>query len=201
MKRCSKCKTEKQFFCFSTNSKAKDGLHGWCRNCVNKARKENSEKYKETRRRYYRDNAEKINAKLRIYKSTEEFKRKKSKWDKEYREKNKEKISEKKSAYYSDRKHLRRQEYQRNKQRYIARVYERNYRIKCLTPPDADKSLIQEFYDESKRLTELTGIKHEVDHIIPISKGGLHHQDNLQILIWIENRKKGARILKIKEAA
>ena len=27
-----------------------------------------------------------------------------------------------------------------------------------------------------------TGIKYEVDHIIPVHKGGRHHPDNLQIL-------------------
>ena len=36
---------------------------------------------------------------------------------------------------------------------------------------------------------------HEVDHIIPLSKGGKHHEDNLQYLIAIENRRKGNKIL------
>jgi 5-methylcytosine-specific restriction endonuclease McrA len=31
---------------------------------------------------------------------------------------------------------------------------------------------------------------YEVDHIIPISKGGKHHPDNLQYLTVTENRKK-----------
>ena len=35
---------------------------------------------------------------------------------------------------------------------------------------------------------------YEVDHIKPISKGGLHHQDNLQILEKILNNKKRAKI-------
>ena len=38
-----------------------------------------------------------------------------------------------------------------------------------------------------------TGLPHEVDHIIPICKGGLHHPDNLQILTMEENRKKGGK--------
>lgn len=40
---------------------------------------------------------------------------------------------------------------------------------------------------------ELTGIKHHVDHIHPISKGGLHVPWNLQILTAEENIKKGAK--------
>ena len=42
----------------------------------------------------------------------------------------------------------------------------------------------------AKQLTEETGVPHEVDHTIPISKGGLHHQDNLQVLTREENRRK-----------
>src|SRR6266566_69942 len=35
---------------------------------------------------------------------------------------------------------------------------------------------------------------YEVDHIIPISKTGLHHPDNLQYLTISENRKKSNKI-------
>lgn len=35
---------------------------------------------------------------------------------------------------------------------------------------------------------------YEVDHIIPISKGGKHHITNLQYLTMQENRRKGNRI-------
>jgi len=34
-----------------------------------------------------------------------------------------------------------------------------------------------------------------VDHIIPVGKGGLHRLDNLQYLSFIENCKKGCKIL------
>jgi hypothetical protein len=36
---------------------------------------------------------------------------------------------------------------------------------------------------------------HEVDHIIPLSKGGTHHEDNLQYLPKLVNRQKGNRLL------
>ena len=55
------------------------------------------------------------------------------------------------------------------------------------TPPDADMSKIKEIYLNCPE-------GYEVDHIIPISKGGLHHQDNLQYLTIFENRSKGNRM-------
>lgn len=35
---------------------------------------------------------------------------------------------------------------------------------------------------------------HEVDHIIPLSKGGEHHEDNLQYLLMHDNRVKYNKI-------
>lgn len=51
---------------------------------------------------------------------------------------------------------------------------------------------------ENKRIKEIylnCSKGYEVDHIIPISKGGLHHPDNLQILTMEENRKKWCNII------
>lgn len=53
--------------------------------------------------------------------------------------------------------------------------------------PNADKEKIKEIY-----LNCPDG--YEVDHIIPLSRGGLHHQDNLQYLLKEENRRKNNRI-------
>lgn len=35
----------------------------------------------------------------------------------------------------------------------------------------------------------------EIDHIIPVSKGGLTTEDNLQTLCWKCNRRKGSKIV------
>ena len=35
---------------------------------------------------------------------------------------------------------------------------------------------------------------HEVDHVIPLSKGGLHHEGNLQYLLKLDNRRKGSKL-------
>lgn len=52
-----------------------------------------------------------------------------------------------------------------------------------------------EIYKKSQDLSESTGVLHHVDHIVPISKKGLHHPDNLQVLTAAENCKKRDKII------
>lgn len=61
------------------------------------------------------------------------------------------------------------------------------------TPIWSDKYEIEEIYQTAKRISLNTGIKHEVDHIIPLQGelvSGLHVPENLQIIPKRENRKK-----------
>jgi 5-methylcytosine-specific restriction endonuclease McrA len=68
--------------------------------------------------------------------------------------------------------------------------------------PDYDRAKVLEIYKEARLTTlklancvatddPLQIIMH-VDHIRPLSKGGAHHQDNLQIISARENLEKGA---------
>jgi hypothetical protein len=64
------------------------------------------------------------------------------------------------------------------------------------TPPWADLDAIRAFYDEAERLTLATGIKHHVDHIIPMQGervSGLHVETNLQVIAGTENIRKHNR--------
>lgn len=56
------------------------------------------------------------------------------------------------------------------------------------TPVDADIDAIRLFYLNCPR-------GYEIDHIIPISKGGLHTLENLQYLTITENRRKSNKLL------
>ncbi len=59
---------------------------------------------------------------------------------------------------------------------------------KFQTPADENIKALQEFYANCPK-------GYEVDHIIPISKGGLHSLSNLQYLPKEENRRKSNKIL------
>lgn len=57
-------------------------------------------------------------------------------------------------------------------------------------PPWANKKVIQSIYIKARQLTKETGIKYEVDHIIPSNHPlvcGLHVESNLQILTEYDN--------------
>lgn len=68
--------------------------------------------------------------------------------------------------------------------------------IERATPRWADRSAIKKVYEECIRLSRETGIRHEVDHIVPL-KGkkvsGLHVHWNLRPIPAATNRAKSNR--------
>ncbi len=61
------------------------------------------------------------------------------------------------------------------------------------TPAWANKQEIEQIYIECTRVSRETGIKHHVDHIIPLrgkTVSGLHVENNLQIITVEENLRK-----------
>lgn len=69
----------------------------------------------------------------------------------------------------------------------------RRARKKNSIPDDFDESEVRKFYAMAESLTKLTGIQFVVDHIRPISRGGLHHQGNLQVITFLDNARKGVK--------
>jgi 5-methylcytosine-specific restriction endonuclease McrA len=92
-------------------------------------------------------------------------------------------------------------EYQRvwvaeNKHMVRAKVARRRARKLQSMPAWADKAEIASFYALAAHLTKTTGVKHEVDHIVPLrgeNVSGLHVQNNLQVLSRTDNRIKANR--------
>ncbi len=65
------------------------------------------------------------------------------------------------------------------------------------TPKWANSKAIASIYALAAQMSLLTGIRHEVDHVLPLqgkAVSGLHVEKNLRIVPWRENRSKGNRV-------
>lgn len=62
--------------------------------------------------------------------------------------------------------------------------------IKNQRHPEHDRSIELSMVRQASALTKNTGIKHQIDHIIPLHAGGWHHHLNLQILPISVNASK-----------
>jgi len=56
-----------------------------------------------------------------------------------------------------------------------------------------DNKIMKVFYDAAKRVGKCVGIRFHVDHIVPLSLGGPHHQSNLQWVPYMWNLSKHNR--------
>lgn len=84
-----------------------------------------------------------------------------------------------------------------NPDRINALVARRNATKLRATPAWANHDAIRAVYAEAARLTLATGVRHEVDHIVPLRSAavcGLHWEANLQILTSAANKKKSNHI-------
>ena len=87
---------------------------------------------------------------------------------------------------------------QTHKTEKLASTREWQLRVRKQMPAWANKAAILAIYKEAARLTRETGIKHQVDHIIPLrgeNVQGLHVENNLQILTASQNRRKSNKVL------
>lgn len=83
---------------------------------------------------------------------------------------------------------------QSNKGKINALVTKRKARVKLRTPNWADASKIKAYYEVCAFFNEVNGYtKYHVDHVVPLQGdvvSGLHVQNNLQIIPWLDNIRK-----------
>lgn len=82
---------------------------------------------------------------------------------------------------------------QQNRARFNEYVVRRQHALKQQTPAWADLDAMRAIYEEAHRLSKETGIKHHVDHIIPLRGklvSGLHVPANIRPIPQSENARK-----------
>lgn len=137
---------------------------------------EDKEQIAISNKQYYQDNKDQIIIRQKRYGQTENGKKVRRKASRKYWENNLDKAAAKAAKYCAMKLGQ--------------------------TPPNADLEEIHKIYkicrDMNARAKHVVLSKKphnkawfHVDHEIPLSKGGLHHEDNLQILWWIDNLRKG----------
>jgi len=178
-KTCKKCGVDKPHAEFSKDKYKKDGLRNSCKPCSNeqikKWREKNPEyhkKYQEENREYYREYNKKWN---------KENKEHRLEYHKKWNKENKERKSGYNKKWYRDNLHL-----------IKARDQKRRARKKAALPhlSENEKLALKLLAEEAV----LLGPNWHLDHIVPISKGGLHHPDNLQIVKSSYNLSKSNKL-------
>lgn len=175
MKRCSGCKTEKPFSEYYKRANAKDGFCSYCKPCKSTMdaayREKNKESLALAKKEYYQKNKERCNEKTRLdyLNNPDAYKLRAKQWKQE------------------------------NRERHNANCMERHV-LKMQRKPKWDQEftnfVFSEAYDMAKRKETLTGVKHEVDHIVPLrgkTVSGLHVWSNFAVIPASENCSKAAR--------
>ena len=178
MKVCTKCEKEKDHSDFNKSSRSPDGFHPQCRECA----KEKKRLWREANRAHVRAQ------------------------HKQWRDENREHVNERSRQYYRDNpekvKKIKSDWRKRNASKVNSYTAKRHARKLSQTPrlTPEEKKQIEDLYWLARDLRAVSGEQYHVDHIHPLSKGGLHHPDNLQILPADINTKKNGREVKWQEA-
>jgi hypothetical protein len=214
IKCCTLCKVDKPVSEFSKKSASKDGLSSNCKACHKlqnvKWRAENVERIAATAKQWRDDNVERKAAMNKAWKYANkdriisvmkvwnaENKDCRAESGKAWRKANPERCIEIAKAWAAENPDKVNQKARTwralNPHKVNAQSAKRRMVVDQAIPAWADLKEIQGFYKEAKRLEIQTGIKHHVDHDIPLRHRlvcGLHVAANLQILTATENLKK-----------
>ena len=176
---CRYCATEKSLNDFAGRKASPDGKAYKCRSCEKQYRAGRAEEYAALRRASYEKNrdAEKAAA-LAYYRANRDTQKARH------------------FAYMRRTSEQQKQYARANSARYVAHVAARRAALEQRTPAwltAEDFAQMTRVYQLAKRLTELTGIDHEVDHEIPLrgkKVSGLHVPQNLRVITASANSAK-----------
>jgi hypothetical protein len=170
-----------------------------------KYRKENEPGIKAYLRKWYKENREAVIARSKAYrKRPDRVMADKERQERRYRERRDE-IRDKQNARNATPEGRRKQKarylkhYSANKAYYVAKGGLRRVKRVTATPPWVLSVDTLPYYEMARDLTKRTGVKHVVDHIVPLTHEavcGLHVPWNLQVIPELDNLRKHNRLMR-----
>lgn len=194
IKQCTKCGKSHETSMFSGDKSKADGLHSHCKPCrldaVRKRRGITPERYG-ANKKIYASNAEKLRAWKE--KNPEKYREQIARRDKDkqsaahkrWRSKNIEAERDRIAAWAKA-----------NSEKAAANAASRRAARKQAIPMWANRFFIGETYDLARVRSLAFGMRHVVDHIVPLVSPlvcGLHVESNLRVITEAENATKGNR--------
>jgi len=174
---CTVCGKKKQQSEFHKRTSRPKGITSSCKDCISKRDLE-----------YRNKNADILSQKRKEKYNTEDYKVKQQ----EYRDANRERIRNRDREYYL----VNKESLLPKKNADSAKRYAKQTCPSWLSKDEISK--IKSIYKLCRSLSKKTGIRYEVDHIVPLQGEavcGLHVPWNLQVLKASENLSKGNRIV------
>jgi len=195
--KCSKCGQERPRADFYGHSRQCKKC--WLEKCA-RYRAANQDKIKTYLKQWYVKNKDHVLDRCKQYNSKAEVKGREQIRQRVRYAANRDAIQASRRAYYDTHSGARdrfiayqREYYEGNRVRFLIRGAKRRAARKQAFPKWANIKAIAEFYLLAERKTSETGIRHVVDHIVPLQGRnvcGLHVEYNLQVLTEEENLRK-----------
>ena len=171
VKHCTKCGEAKPLTDFYKHKKYADGHMTWCKACMRsysaEYRKANPQKMKDLNKEYRAKNREVIAAT-------------KKEWRKNNAVSEAERDKRRRATNPERNRKVTREWANNNPEKVAAKSVARRARSKLAQPiwlDDRQRFLIALKYKEARVLSDMTGVRHEVDHIVPLrgkTVSGLH---------------------------